>query len=109
MLKIEDYSALLFDLDGTLVDTMPLHYRAYAQVFAERGLTLTEPAFMRRYWGVALISDWHVGSTVTWELDKGVTIADERQVVLVSDPPRRLSYTWHTLTPEFLAAYGGIS
>lgn len=24
----------------------------------------------------------------------------------VADPPRRLSYTWHTVTPEFVAAYG---
>lgn len=46
MVKIDDYGALLFDLDGTLVDTMPLHYRAYAEVFRARGLTLTEPAFM---------------------------------------------------------------
>lgn len=29
--------ALLFDLDGTLVDTMDLHYRAYRQIFAEAG------------------------------------------------------------------------
>jgi DNA-binding transcriptional ArsR family regulator/uncharacterized protein YndB with AHSA1/START domain len=67
---------------------------------------LTEPAFTKRYWGVALVSDWKVGSTVTWELEK-VTIADAAQVVLVSDPPRRLSYTWHTITPEFSEAYGG--
>ena len=31
----------------------------------------------------------------------GLTIADPEQVVLESDPFRRLSYTWHTFTPEW--------
>lgn len=81
-------------------------YTTYIRVTPERlWAALTEPAFTRRYWGVALVSDWNVGSTVTWELEK-VTITDDEQVVLVSDPPLRLSYTWHTVTPEFVAAYG---
>jgi DNA-binding transcriptional ArsR family regulator/uncharacterized protein YndB with AHSA1/START domain len=68
---------------------------------------LTDPAFTTRYWGVSIESDWAVGSAVTWVLDgKGVTIADPAQVVLEADPYRRLSYTWHTFTPEFGAAYG---
>lgn len=33
-------AAAIFDLDGTLVDTMPLHYEAYRRTFAEHGLTL---------------------------------------------------------------------
>ena len=44
---------------------------------------------------------------MTVELDKGgVRIADPAQVVLQSEPYRRLSYTWHTFTPEWAAAYG---
>jgi DNA-binding transcriptional ArsR family regulator/uncharacterized protein YndB with AHSA1/START domain len=66
---------------------------------------LTDPAFTERYWGVALRSDWEVGSEVVWE-QHGVTIADPEQVVLESDPPRRLSYTFHTFTPEFGASVG---
>lgn len=38
--------AFLFDLDGTLVDTMPLHFAAYAEVFAERGLRLEQSVYM---------------------------------------------------------------
>ncbi|MFS0738530.1 HAD family phosphatase [Sphingomonas sp. 1P06PA] len=34
------YRAILSDMDGTLVDTMPLHYRAYAEVLAGYGGTL---------------------------------------------------------------------
>ena len=42
---------------------------------------------------------------MTWE-NQGVTIADPEQVVLESDPFRRLSYTWHTFTPELAEAFG---
>jgi HAD superfamily hydrolase (TIGR01509 family) len=42
----DQFEALLFDLDGTLIDTMPFHYRAYAEVFAQRGLNLSETNFM---------------------------------------------------------------
>lgn len=45
-LDLSKFDALLFDLDGTLVDTMPLHYRAYAQVFQERGLSLAESDYL---------------------------------------------------------------
>ena len=81
-------------------------YTTYIATTAERLWTaLTDPAFTKRYWGVSLTSDWNTGSTVTWEL-QGITMADEEQVVLVCDPPRRLSYTWHSFTPEFIAAFG---
>jgi len=35
-----------------------------------------------------------------------VRIADPEQVVLESEPYRRLSYTWHTFSPEWAANYG---
>jgi uncharacterized protein YndB with AHSA1/START domain/DNA-binding transcriptional ArsR family regulator len=82
-------------------------YTTYIETTPERlWEALTDPAFTRRYWGVGLVSDWAVGSTVTWELDT-ITMADDEQVVLASDPPRQLSYTWHTVSPEFVAAVGG--
>jgi uncharacterized protein YndB with AHSA1/START domain len=43
---------------------------------------------------------------MTVHLKDGVTIADQAQVVLEADPYRRLSYTWHTFTPEWAASYG---
>jgi DNA-binding transcriptional ArsR family regulator/uncharacterized protein YndB with AHSA1/START domain len=66
---------------------------------------LTEPEFTERYWGVALESDWKVGSPVVWR-QRGVTIDDPEQVVLEADPFRRLSYRWHTFTPELAEAFG---
>ncbi|MDQ2728952.1 MAG: metalloregulator ArsR/SmtB family transcription factor [Actinomycetota bacterium] len=66
---------------------------------------LTDPAFTARYWGVNFDTDWKPGSTMVWE-QSGIRTVDPEQVVLEADPPRRLSYTWHTLTPEFGAAHG---
>jgi uncharacterized protein YndB with AHSA1/START domain/DNA-binding transcriptional ArsR family regulator len=66
---------------------------------------LTDPAFTRRYWGCSFDTDWKEGSSYRLE-QKGVSISDGEQLVLIADPPRRLSYTWHTFTPELAAAFG---
>src|SRR4051794_12459890 len=60
---------------------------------------LTDPAFTRRYWNASFQTDWKPGSTMTWDLG-GITVADPEQVVLESEPYRRLSFTWHTFSPE---------
>jgi uncharacterized protein YndB with AHSA1/START domain/DNA-binding transcriptional ArsR family regulator len=81
-------------------------YTTYINTTPERlWQALTDPAFTRRYWGVTFTSDWKAGSTMTWEQD-GVTIADPAQVVLESQPCRRLAYSWHTFTPEFAKSVG---
>jgi HAD superfamily hydrolase (TIGR01509 family) len=38
-------NAVVVDFDGTLVDTMPLHYEAYRRTFSEMGLDLTPDEF----------------------------------------------------------------
>lgn len=65
---------------------------------------LTDPAFTRRYWGVAFESDWQKGAAMVWD-HNGTKIADEQQVVLEADPYRRLAYAWHAFPPEFAAAW----
>jgi DNA-binding transcriptional ArsR family regulator/uncharacterized protein YndB with AHSA1/START domain len=91
-------------------DPMPateFAYTTYIQSTPERvWQALTDPAFTRRYWGVALESDWRTGSPVTWVVHDRVRLEDPEQVVLEADPPRRLSYTFHTFTPEFAAEVG---
>jgi uncharacterized protein YndB with AHSA1/START domain/DNA-binding transcriptional ArsR family regulator len=66
---------------------------------------LTDPAFTQRYWGTTFATDWQAGSPMTWQY-KGVTVKDPEQVVLESDPYRRLAYTWQTITPEFAEVVG---
>lgn len=78
-------------------------YTTYINTTPERlWQALTDPDFTARYWGTTFDTDWKEGSTMTWS-ELGVVIADSDQVVLESEPCRRLSYTWHTFTPEWYA------
>ncbi|HEY0639921.1 MAG TPA: metalloregulator ArsR/SmtB family transcription factor [Pseudonocardiaceae bacterium] len=81
-------------------------YTTYIDTTPERlWQALTDPAFTARYWGATFHTDWRPGSAMAWELE-GTRIEDPEQVVLESEPYRRLSYTWHTFTPEFADAFG---
>ncbi|MDX3191431.1 metalloregulator ArsR/SmtB family transcription factor [Streptomyces sp. MN03-5084-2B] len=64
---------------------------------------LTDPAFTSEYWGVSFETDWKKGSPMTWA-ERGAKTSDPEQVVLESEPHRRLSYTWHTFTAEWAKA-----
>ncbi|WP_433544970.1 SRPBCC family protein [Streptomyces sp. CA-294286] len=66
---------------------------------------LTDPASTARYWGMTFESDWRAGSPMVWQ-GMGLGGNDPEQVVLAAEPGRRLSYTWHTFTPEFAEATG---
>ena len=89
-------------------------YTTYIHATPERVWQgLTDPAFTARYWrhplsgGVSYRSDWQKGSTydVAYE-EVGLVVSDPEQVILESDPYRRLAYTWHTFTPEWAAQHG---
>lgn len=93
-------------LEETSVDQPKFVYTIYIKTTPQRlWQALTDPSFMRRWWGMTAESDWQVGSTMTWERE-GVTIADPAQVVLESEPYHRLVYTWHSFTPELAHALG---
>ena len=88
------------------VDKPSFAYTTYIKTTPERlWQALTEPAFTERYWGVTFDSDWTTGSQVAWT-QRGLTITGTEQVVVEADPYRRLSYMWHTLTPEWAEAVG---
>jgi uncharacterized protein YndB with AHSA1/START domain/DNA-binding transcriptional ArsR family regulator len=87
-------------LEDTDMDKPSFVYTTYIRTTPERlWQALTDPAFTERYWGATFQTDWKAGSTMTWD-QFGVTIADPEQVVLESEPYRRLAYTWHAFTPE---------
>src|SRR5580704_13113817 len=44
-----EFGAYIFDCDGTLADTMPLHYRAWARIVAELGGAFPKELFYE--WG----------------------------------------------------------
>ena len=43
--------ALIFDIDGTLIDTMPLHTAAWKRVLANHGVEISDEYFMDRLGG----------------------------------------------------------
>jgi uncharacterized protein YndB with AHSA1/START domain/DNA-binding transcriptional ArsR family regulator len=91
-------------LEDSPMDKPTFVYTTYIRTTPERlWQALTDPAFTARYWGITFETDWRPGSTMTW-VQAGVTIADPEQVILESEPYRRLSYTWHSFTPEFADA-----
>jgi len=68
---------------------------------------------MKRYWRhqkageKTFISDWKKGSTYDMAHEEvGLVVSDPEQVILESDLPHRLSYTWHTITPEWAVEVG---
>jgi len=104
--RIDTLAALKRTLEETTMDRPSFVYKTYIRTTPEllwRGLT--EPEFTRRYWGMEPITDWEVGSAMTWR-HRGVTLADPEQVVLEYDPYRRLSYAWHVFSEELAQSIG---
>lgn len=111
----------LSDLKTALEATSPMSisdqttfvYSTYIHATPERVWQgLTDPAFTTRYWrhpaagGLAYVSDWQKGSSYELTYDEsGFVVSDPGQVILESDPYRRLAYTWHTFTPEWAARH----
>jgi uncharacterized protein YndB with AHSA1/START domain len=99
----------LADLKRALEETTPMDkptfvYTTYITTTPERlWQALTDPAFTGRYWGATFATDWREGSPMTWDM-LGLRFESPEQVVLESDPPRRLSYSWHTFTPELVGS-----
>jgi DNA-binding transcriptional ArsR family regulator/uncharacterized protein YndB with AHSA1/START domain len=88
--------------EDSTMDKPTFVYTTYIQTTPERlWQALTEPEFTRRYWGATFQTDWKAGATMTWD-HFGITVADPEQVVLESEPYRRLSYSWHSFTPELI-------
>jgi DNA-binding transcriptional ArsR family regulator/uncharacterized protein YndB with AHSA1/START domain len=104
--RVETLADLKKALEETEVEKPEFVYTTYIRTTPERlWQALTDPAFTRRYWQTEFITDWAEGSPMTWD-NHGVLISDPGQVVLVSEPYRRLSYSWHTFTPELAARFG---
>ena len=102
--RVEALADLKRALEDTPMDKPSFVYTTYINTTPERlWQALTDPAFTQRYWGITFDTDWKAGSTMTWH-QRGVAIVDPEQVVLESEPYTRLSYTWHTFTPEFAEA-----
>ncbi|MER7278813.1 metalloregulator ArsR/SmtB family transcription factor [Dactylosporangium sp. NPDC000244] len=105
--RVDALADLKKALEGPSMSRPEFVYTTYIRTTPEQlWKGITDPAFTRQYWGLAFETDWRPGSVMTWRLDRNDTVlADPEQVVLVADPFTRLSYSWHSLTPEWAKAY----
>ena len=48
-IDLDNLRAVIFDLDGTLLDSYPVHFQAYRYTFSRFGIDLTEADFLATY------------------------------------------------------------
>jgi len=71
--------AIVFDFDGVIADSEPLHLRAFQQVLAEEGVELTPDEYYSRYLGYD-----DVGLFEALARDRGIAMTDRRVTALVA-------------------------
>ena len=79
--------AIVFDFDGVIANSEPLHFRAFRDVLAEQGVDLTERAYYDRYLGLT------IGVRHCWLRARTVVVGGRWQVSSLARPfaPRRSS------------------
>jgi beta-phosphoglucomutase family hydrolase len=116
ILEIPDrqFGAYIFDCDGTLADTMPLHYRAWRRLVEEYGSSFSEDLF------------YQLGGKPTEQIlellrdEHGLNVADTRSAagrkeqyfvemihqVAPIEPVVRIARQWHTVKPLAVVSGG---
>jgi|HubBroStandDraft_4_1064222.scaffolds.fasta_scaffold52560_1 DNA-binding transcriptional ArsR family regulator/uncharacterized protein YndB with AHSA1/START domain len=106
--RAEALADLQHALEDTTMGQTEFVYITYIRTTPEQlWRALTEPTFIRHYFeGGGPESDWQVGSPIRWKMNAADENHDWDQRVLVADPPRTLSYSWHSYEPEMAAIFG---
>lgn len=100
--RVQTLADLKIALESEPMSNSPAFvYTTYIRTTPERlWQAITDPAFSNRYMGHALVSDFEKGSSYVWSDCTGLEIEDNEQVILESEPYRRLAFTFHTFVPE---------
>ena len=77
--------AIVFDFDGVIADSEPLHLRAFQHVLANADINLTAADYYSRYLGFD-----DVGVFVTVARDNGKTLTEEQVTSLVAQKSARI-------------------
>jgi beta-phosphoglucomutase-like phosphatase (HAD superfamily) len=105
--------ALIFDLDGTLADTMPLHYKAWHETFAAFGVTCPQ-SFLENRNGIpteAIVSQFnddfgHSLDPVAFALDKEARVVHKLSSVQPIAPVAKLVAYYRGRLPLAVATGG---
>lgn len=92
-------TAVVFDFDGVIANSEPLHFRAFREVAARRGLTLTEAAYYSRYLGFD-----DVGAFRAMATDAGMTLTEAALGSLVEQKAECLEALEHGASVLFPGA-----
>lgn len=104
--RVSALAGLKRSLEEPPMDKPEFVYVTYIHTTPEKlWQALTEPEFTMAYWNRRFFTDWKKGSIYGLE-QTGIRADDPRQVILESDPPRRLSYTWHVVNDEMAEKFG---
>jgi HAD superfamily hydrolase (TIGR01509 family) len=80
--RLHDITAVIFDVDGVLVDSEPIHFRAANRVLRRYGSSISEAEY-RRFIGL--------GETATWEAWRTTSrIPDSAEVLVAAHTKARL-------------------
>jgi HAD superfamily hydrolase (TIGR01509 family) len=82
--------AVVFDFDGVIVNSEPLHFRGFRDVLAERGVELTEADYYRRYLGYddrAAFAAIAADSGCVWTEDDLAELVERKALRLERDAP----------------------
>ena len=99
--------AVVFDFDGVLADSEPLHLRVYQELLAKENITLPPAEYYARYLGYD-----DVGVFEALARDKGLRIEDSRMEELIARKAelfQRRAAVQHVLFPGAAASVQAIS
>jgi beta-phosphoglucomutase len=77
--------AVVFDFDGVIANSEPLHFRAYRDVLADKGIPLSESSYYERYLGYD-----DIGAFTAIAADSGTAFSAEDIATLVARKAVRL-------------------
>lgn len=109
-----EFDGYLFDLDGTLADTMPLHYRAWQRLIAEHGGVFPEALFYAQGGKpsdkiLELLRDEHglaVSDTRAAALRKEEYFVDLAKDIRPIEPVLAFARRWHGRKPLAVVSGG---
>jgi len=87
---ITSLQAIVFDFDGVIADSEPLHLRAFQQILAEERIELSAADYYSRYLGYD-----DVGLLQALAVDRAVTMTDRQVTELVARKGARLQQMLH--------------
>ena len=83
-MNLSRIAAIVFDFDGVLADSEPIHFRVYRELLAQSGVTLTREDYCSKYLGFD-----DEGAFRQMAADNRLLLGDEEIELLIAEKARR--------------------